>query len=344
MVVVAAIFLAALLTVTFLLTGSRRDAQPNLPTGAQGVWRVQSSNTNATLLDVAFADSSRGWAVGVGGTVLHTSDGGATWERQDSGTEVTLVKASFVSVEEGWTVGKLGVVIHTRDGGKTWERQAADAALGLNLLGVSFVDAQTGWAMTERGSVMLKTEDGGKTWERQFISNTGLRSDLAFVDARQGWAVFTGGSLLHTSEGGETWAHQSGVNEVQIGTTGVFFLDENNGWISGWRGKRQGIRSGIQFLRFLTDGMVARTTDGGATWARHDSGTGHTLRDVTFLDALRGWAVGAFGTIVSSDDGGISWTPWPSGTDAGLRAVTFADSNNGWAVGEDGTILKFGPR
>ena len=344
MVVIAAAFVAALLTATFLLTGSRQDAQPDLPTGAQGVWRAQSSNTDATLNDVVFADSNRGWAVGVGGAVLHTSDGGSTWEQQDSGTDVTLLKASFVSPEEGWAVGKLGVVIHTRDGGKTWERQAADTTLGLNLIGVSFVDAQNGWVMTERGSVILKTEDGGKTWVRQFLNNTGLRSDLAFVDARQGWAVFAGGSLLHTAEGGETWAHQAGVNEVQLGTTGAFFLDENIGWISGWRGKRQGIRSGVQFLRFLTDGMVARTTDGGATWTRHDSDTGHTLMDVAFVDTLRGWAVGAFGTIVSSSDGGITWTPWPSGTEAGLKAVAFADGNNGWAVGEDGTILKFGPR
>ncbi len=344
MAVIAAAFVAALLTATFVLTGGRQDAQPDLPKGAHGEWRVQSSNTDATLTDVAFADLSRGWAVGVGGTVLHTSDGGSTWERQDSGTTVTLMKMSFVSPEEGWAVGKLGVIIHTRDGGKTWERQAADVTLGLNLIGVSFFDAQTGWVMTERGSVILKTEDGGKRWARQFFSNTGLRSDLAFVDARQGWAVFAGGSLLHTSEGGDTWAHQAGVNGVQIGTTGAFFLDENNGWISGWRGKRQGVRSGLQFLRFLTDGMVARTTDGGATWTRHDSDTGHTLWDVAFVDALRGWAVGSFGTIVGSDDGGISWTPWPSGTEAGLRAVAFADSDNGWAVGEDGTILKFGPR
>ncbi len=62
-------FVAALLTATFLLTGSRQDAQPDLPKGAQGMWHAQSSNTDVTLLDVAFADSSRGWAVGVGGTV-----------------------------------------------------------------------------------------------------------------------------------------------------------------------------------------------------------------------------------------------------------------------------------
>ena len=88
--VIAAIFAAALLTGTFLLTGGRQDAQPDLPKGAQGVWRAQSSNTDATLMDAAFADSSRGWAVGVGGTVLHTSDGGTTWERQNSGTAVTF--------------------------------------------------------------------------------------------------------------------------------------------------------------------------------------------------------------------------------------------------------------
>ena len=109
-------------------------------------------------------------------------------------------------------MGKLGVVIYTRDGGKTWERQASDDTLGLNLNGVSFVNAQTGWVMTERGSVMLKTEDGGKTRARQFISNTGLR-------------------FVSSNDGGITWTRWPSGTEA--GLRGVAFADANNGWAVG---------------------------------------------------------------------------------------------------------------
>ena len=42
-------------------------------------WRqARSVATGNGLTAVAFADAARGWAVGHGGTVLHTADGGAS--------------------------------------------------------------------------------------------------------------------------------------------------------------------------------------------------------------------------------------------------------------------------
>ena len=186
---------------------------------------------------------------------------------------------------------------------------------------------------------MLKTGDGGETWERQFLSSTDPRSDMVFLDALLGWVVLSQGGLLHTSDGGSTWQRQPGLPGVPVSVSGVFFLDENNGWIAGLRG-----RGGVEFLSYLTDGMVARTTDGGASWTRRDVRTGRALLDVAFMDDRRGWAVGTVGTILYSDDGGISWERQASGTKETLRSIAFSDDANGWAVGEAGTILKFTPR
>src|ERR1700674_3378045 len=36
-------------------------------------------------IDVAFADTQHGWAVGYNATIYYTSDGGGTWHRQQSG-------------------------------------------------------------------------------------------------------------------------------------------------------------------------------------------------------------------------------------------------------------------
>ena len=167
------------------------------------------------------------------------------------------------------------------------------------------------------------------------------RSDAFFLDDTRGWASFRSGAIFFTDSGGESWELLDGVNGVEIGASGIFFLDEQNGWIAGWRGKAKGDGSGIQFVKYLTDGMIARTTDGGATWTRRDADTGKFLWDVVFLDALEGWAVGSFGMTMRSQDGGLTWESHPTQTDSLLRAVFFPGKNNGWAVGDDGTILRF---
>ncbi len=323
-------------TATVIITG-RADTPQQLGEGTPGRWTLQRTGAEVDLQDVIFIDSKDGWAVAADGTVLATVDGGDTWETQDSGVDTKLTSVTFANARLGWAVGILGVIIHTSDGGITWQRQGAVDTLGHNLTAVSFADERTGWVVTERGSRLLRTDDAGETWRRQFLSNTGNRSDAVFLDHQRGWIVFRQGGFLYTSDGGETWQFQSGINGVSIGAIGAFFLDENNGWVAGWRGKG----TGVEFARFLSDGMVARTTDGGKTWERHDAGTGRFLHDVAFVSPLEGWAVGSLGTTLYSNDGGVTWEPQASGTEETLRAVSFPDGNSGWAVGNRGTILRY---
>lgn len=56
------------------------------------------------------------------------------------------------------------------------------------------------------------------------------------------------------------------------------------------------------------------------------------LRDVRFLDALRGWAVGDRGQILRTQDGGNNWTQVGSGSQAQLTQVLFEDALQGWAI------------
>ena len=39
-------------------------------------WQSQASHTSSRLNDVFFVDALRGWAVGQGGTIVHTARGG----------------------------------------------------------------------------------------------------------------------------------------------------------------------------------------------------------------------------------------------------------------------------
>ncbi len=338
-VAVGLLFLAALVIGTLYLTRETDDTSTQSP--AIGRWETQNSGVPNTLLDVKFVNDTHGWAVGEAGVIISTTDGGQTWTPQSSGYELTLNALDFADESNGWAVGQLGLILNTPDGGKTWTVQGKDAALVQNLIHVHFDNPREGRVITERGSFALRTTDGGRTWNRQFFENTLPRSDAFFLDERRGWVSFKSGAVFSTANGGESWQLLKGINGVEIGTNNVFFLDDRNGWIAGWRGKAKGTSGGVEFVKYLTDGMIARTTDGGQTWTRHDSDTGRFLWDVIFLDTLEGWAIGSFGAIMRSEDGGLSWQPWPSPTDALLRALSFPDPNNGWAVGDNGAILKF---
>ncbi len=63
-------------------------------------------------------DADTGTAVGAEGTILHTTDGGATWTLQSSGTTVPLSGVTFVDANTGWAVGEGGTILHTTTGGE----------------------------------------------------------------------------------------------------------------------------------------------------------------------------------------------------------------------------------
>ncbi len=336
-VAVALLFVAALVVSTIYFT---RDVDDSDVLGDGNLWQTVQSGITSTLLDVDFVDHVHGWAVGQDGAIIATSDGGETWRIQDSGFELTLRGVHFTDTLTGWAVGHLGLILHTTDGGETWVQAGDEVALGLALIHVSFTRPGTGWIVTERGGFTLRTRDGGTTWEREFFENTQARSDAFVLNDNTSWIALKSGGVVSTTDSGESWNLHKGINQVEIGTSGIYFLDERRGWIAGWRGKERGISSGVQFVKYLTDGMVAYTTDGGQTWTRVDADTGKFLWDVAFMDALEGWAVGSSGQTMHSTDGGRTWSQGPSVTESTLRAITFSDPNTAWAVGENGTILK----
>ena len=336
-VAAALLFALALLGSTIYFT---RDVDgPDSPVD-EGRWQPVPSGVISTLLDIDFVDPDHGWAVGQGGVIIATSDGGETWHSQASGFELTIRSVDFIDTQTGWAAGHLGLILHTADGGQTWSIQGEEAALGLNLIRVNFDGPYTGRIITQQGGFTLITTDGGATWERQFFDSAQFRSDAFILDGAHSWVALKSGGVLSTTDSGASWQLHKGVNQVEIGTSGIYFLDDRRGWIAGWRGKQRGISSGVQFVKYLTDGMVAYTIDGGQTWTRVNADTGKFLWDVAFIDPQQGWAVGSFGQTMHSTDGGRTWSTEPAVTDSTLRAVTFSGPNTGWAVGENGTILK----
>ncbi|MBE9492478.1 MAG: hypothetical protein IMY70_06310, partial [Bacteroidetes bacterium] len=66
---------------------------------------------------------------------------------------------------------------------------------------------------------------------------------------------------------------------------------------------------------------------------------GNHLKDVHFVDSLKGWAAGYYGTILYTEDGGESWEIKNSGVTNELESIHMVNSLEGWAVGWNGTII-----
>jgi photosystem II stability/assembly factor-like uncharacterized protein len=311
-------------------------------------WFLQCTPTGAYLFAVSFVDADTGTVVGGSGTILRTTDGGATWVEQDSGTTNGLHGVSFTDANIGTAVGQGGIILRTMDGGATWIAQ--DSRTDHNLQDVSFArgevgtavgDAERKWTIDGTGSwawvyvpTVVWTLDGGATWW-SLVSGAGDDDLLgvSFTDANTGTAVGRNGTILRTTDGGATWVAQESGAQYGEDLFDVWFTDANIGTAVGLYG------------------IILRTTDGGATWVRQPGPTPQDfLLGVSFADSNNGIVVGMYeggprglvdrGVIFRTKDGGATWVRQESGTTNGLSGVSFTDANTGTAVGQAGTILR----
>jgi photosystem II stability/assembly factor-like uncharacterized protein len=110
-----------------------------------------------------------------------------------------------------------------------------------------------------------------------------------------------------------TWTSQnSGTNSS---LDGVYFVDENNGWVSGWIG------------------IILHTTDGGQTWGLQNTPANYGLYTVFFTDLQNGWAAGYSGDVVHTTNGGETWTLQDNLDYEDIYKLFFVNANRGWAAG-----------
>ncbi|MBI5701547.1 hypothetical protein HZC34_06905 [Candidatus Saganbacteria bacterium] len=102
-----------------------------------------SSSEGTGLNSVYFIDTATGYAVGNGGAILKTTDGGATWTAQTSGSTQILNDVYFLNSSVGWASGDNGTILRTVDGGTNW---ASIGPGGSSILGgVSGSSANNVW-------------------------------------------------------------------------------------------------------------------------------------------------------------------------------------------------------
>jgi photosystem II stability/assembly factor-like uncharacterized protein len=127
------------------------------------------SGASQNLFALLFTAPGNGYAFGLDGVVLSTTDG-SRWEivrqRENSdGTEATHhLFAAGAFNGRIWATGERGTLLHSDVDGAQW-RQAALQIPRLSLNAIAFGKDGFGLVVGNRGLV-LRTEDGGKSWQR----------------------------------------------------------------------------------------------------------------------------------------------------------------------------------
>jgi Photosynthesis system II assembly factor YCF48/Putative zinc-finger len=85
-----------------------------------GTWVNENSGVKETLRAVAFATPQLGWVVGDHGTILRTTDGGATWLHVGSPTTGDILRINAASETAVTITSRDGKSYSTTDAGATW--------------------------------------------------------------------------------------------------------------------------------------------------------------------------------------------------------------------------------
>lgn len=303
------------------------------------------------FFDVAALGPERALVVGYGGKILETTDGGFSFEARESGTDLALYDVSVVG-EKIWISGQEGLILHSADDGKTFAAQKSNTQN--YLFAIQMIDASRGFAVGDR-STIVKTTDGGKTWvaetltpvppegadpndpDQMLAMQDPVLYDLHFLNENVGWVVGEFGRILHTTDGGASW-HEQQTSLMGEATGIVDPMDIPTFFGVHPLSEREVIVTGLE-------GRIARTTDGGATWAFEPMKLAYPIVDPLY-DAVvtadgTGWAVGAAGEVVTRKPGAETWSRAELGMSlhTWIRSVDFADPQHGWLVGGYGNVL-----
>jgi len=120
-------------------------------------------NPRPPLFCIQFKDAHNGWICGIDGTIMKTSDGGATWHFIAPITDLALYTI-FLQNGKAYIVGDKGAYLTSEDSGTTWALKTDVIKSKQPFRDVWFSSPGKGWIVGAAGTV-VHTTDGGTTWD-----------------------------------------------------------------------------------------------------------------------------------------------------------------------------------
>ena len=195
--------LAATALAAALLGAAPALAAGVVSTGHSGWAWSNPAPQGENLSDIAFTGGT-GYAVGGFGTLLRSTDAGASWAGLPSSTvqDLTLVRAVDAS---GFVTSGGCAVRRSTDTGTTLspvDVGGGDTGCGTTVQAVSFSDASNGLILFQTG-VVLATGDGGITLSRR-TPVPGAAGDLVAVSPTTAFAT-SNNQIYRSTDSGGSW-------------------------------------------------------------------------------------------------------------------------------------------
>ncbi len=306
----------------------------------------------------ALADAKRVWAVGTGGLILHSPDGGNSWQQQHPKPAAKMNATVGVAWPELIDSARAALPSNQKIPPE-WQQNALP-----NLPPEQRSIQQAPATKGEPANANAPAEPIQKTAPPvQQFSKEPLPSRTASVPAKKPPVAKVRKPVAPAATAAKP-APKTAVAPPgdDVDLYAVFFLDANNGWAAGeqgmvwrtrdgsasWQAGFVGERVRLVRVRFDAgfvlatgaDGRSFRSSLGADDWRTNGADAAAGLVQANETRTAAGWwQAGAQGLLRSSRDRGQTWQPRPSGTHADLAGIAFADARHGWAVGDIGTIL-----
>ncbi|MGW0985951.1 WD40/YVTN/BNR-like repeat-containing protein [Streptomyces sp. NPDC002486] len=330
-------------------------AQAHEPEHRAPHWELKDTGTpEARFRGLAAVSRNTAWVAGTGGTVLRTTDGGASWrnvsppgagELQFRDVEAFDARRAVVlAIGEG----EASRIYRTDDGGTTWTESFRNPDPRAFYDCLAFFDRRHGLAMSDPvdGKFrILSTGDGGRSWT--VLPDRGMPAAqegeagfaasgqcLVTSGAKDVWLA-TGGAararVLHSADRGVTWTAADGPLPAGDPARGVFAL--------AFRDRARGLAVGGDYRPDQpSPRAAARTADGGRTWRPAATPVPAYRSGVAWLPHSRtaALAVGPTGTDLTTD-AGRTWRTVDAGS---YDTVDCTPSQGCWAAGEKGRVAR----
>lgn len=219
--------------------------------------QVQRGVNKLDLLNDASYDAgnSNGYIIGNKGTLLKTTDGGASWRTQTINTNLNPIPDLLAVTSLGTyavAVGKSGFIVETSNGASPWQVSTSGVTTNLNDVALLNTSVTT---VGDASTILFKN---GASWTKQNIATSILPANTvlnAVVYADNNW-IFVGGAnglLLRYApvNGTPTWKKLEksvGVNWTSATIKALYFKDRLTGYA------------------FCDNGSVLKTVDSGEHW------------------------------------------------------------------------------
>jgi photosystem II stability/assembly factor-like uncharacterized protein len=334
---------AALVTVSLALPA---QAHSN---SAQVSWRITPTGSSDQFRGLAAVSAQVAWVSGEKGTVLRTTDGGATWADVSPPAAAGLALRDIEAFNDKHAVtlsigpGKQSGIFVTHNGGRTWKRTFTNHNCNAFYDCMAFSSDGTGLALSDpvNGHFRLAaTHNHGQTWK--------LLVPQHIPDALDGeFAFAASGTCLVSGPGHEYWAVSGGVEHPRVFHTS----DGGLNWTVADTPLRGGPSAGIYSVAFRgdSDGVAVGgdyadpdnraaaagvSDDGGQTWRLSSRQVFGYRSGVAYVTDRVVVAVGPTGSDVSRN-GGLSWSHFDDDWYDGVECAT---DGTCWASGTSGRV------